>query len=112
MVHIKKIKNKKIINFIIPLQFDVAKITLPTCFLDYYLDFWSRFLIFQGLYPLKDYIQGLEATLEAVSNRVQSLEEVVLLLRQTTDIDPDPVIHRVRWATSEVGEYFNTSVFS
>jgi len=46
-------------------------------------------------------MQGLETSLEAVSNRVQSLEEVVLLLRQTTDLDPDPVIHRVRWDTSE-----------
>ena len=49
-------------------------------------------------------MQGLEATLEAVANRVQSLEEVVLLLRQTTDIDPDPVVHRVRWATAEGGK--------
>ncbi len=49
-------------------------------------------------------MQGLEATLEAVSNRVQSLEEVVLLLRQTADLDPDPVIHRVRWDASEGGK--------
>jgi len=58
-------------------------------------------LSFQGLYPLKDYMQGLEASLEAVANRVQSLEEVVLLLRQTADLDPDPIIHRVRWEQAE-----------
>jgi hypothetical protein len=57
--------------------------------------------VVQGLYPLKDYMHGLEASLEAVANRVQSLEEVVLLLRQTTDLDPDPAIHRVRWDLQE-----------
>lgn len=46
-------------------------------------------------------MQGLETTLEAVANRVQSLEEVVLLLRQTTDLDPDPVISRIRWEAAE-----------
>jgi hypothetical protein len=46
---------------------------------------------------MKDYMQGLDASLEAVANRVQSLEEVVLLLRQTTDLDPDPIVHRVHW---------------
>ena len=46
-------------------------------------------------------MQGLEACLEAVANRVQSLEEVVLLLRQTADLDPDPIIHRVRWEQPE-----------